>query len=444
MTTKTNNRKVGDLYARLKPVELVRLIARFAREHNNAEMNRLRDAIPMEQAETYNRAIALLRVLNGNARDWIGIQHLGMQRDRVRLQRAVTDNAHRWLTHSRLHSIWKLIAYPVTESEYRAIVERERSEPKSLDGYAEQLTDWNGTEPSLHPDVAALLQGLPSELQRIPSDAPPGERPSEECWHEDVRRSHEIAAQIRRIITAAIKRGELPKPKRHDGELCLPTGVLSDWGEGTTPETYEPFGPGFTVPGLGQLFMADSAKWEIRPDSEAETVTERRRQLLDVLLDLAGVSRTERDALPSIDPPQTPAEWKQADELAERLFDEWFDRTDTAAMAIAAATAHLIHRSQLDALAGAITAIQRDEFGGEDPLWPEVREALTEALVEAERFDAEWESANETMRTALRRVMGFDPYPKHDLSAPAPLPTLSEELDADGTVSLIHSWAGLA
>src|SRR5215218_1452826 len=119
---------MATLYAGLAPVERVRLMARLARAHDTVELNRLCDATPMAQAGVYNRAIALLRTLNGNLLDWITILHMGMERDRFRLQHAIVDGAHRWLALARLADVWTLVAYPVTEGEYRALVGLERAE----------------------------------------------------------------------------------------------------------------------------------------------------------------------------------------------------------------------------------------------------------------------------------------------------------------------------
>src|SRR5215211_7505145 len=65
MTTKANNRKMGNLYAGLSDTERARLLARYWREHNDAELDRLRDSIPDDRAgHAYNQALAALRGLN--------------------------------------------------------------------------------------------------------------------------------------------------------------------------------------------------------------------------------------------------------------------------------------------------------------------------------------------------------------------------------------------
>ncbi len=453
-TPATNNRKIGNLYANLTPQERVRLMARLFREHNPEEMRRLRDATPTEHADAYNRALGLLRVLSSHVRDWITAFHLGMERDRLMLQLVALDSSHRWLTHARLADVWKLVAYPVTESEYRAIVELERSELEPLEDYAERLAGHNGTEAGLHPDIAALLQSLPEDLVRlsVPDTHKLGDHVAPDLLAEDTRRADEIAARIRHVMDAAIQRGELPEPQYKDDELCLPVGVLRDWGEGTTPETFELFGPGFYVPTLGILFGGDfGAKWEIRPDSDADAVRERRGELLKAFLSLAGVLRTERDALPSLDPPLTRAERERAEKLADELHDAWQDRNQSTEAAVAAARSHASQRAQLYAIAAAIETIQRDDFGGEDPLSPEIREALEAALTEATQVQAVWENLNSAGSSfRIREAMGLprgqlihkeatadEPDPLPEL-APAPLP--EEEPDVAMAVDLIRHW----
>lgn len=444
-TPARTHRAVAALYAELTPTERARLMARLARAHDTAEMNRLCDATPPAQAAAYNRALALLRVLNGKVPDWVTILHLGMERDRLRLQHVVAEGAHRWLTRSRLGDAWALVGYPVTEGEYRTLVGLERAEPEPLGAYAEHLAECDGTEPGLNPAVADLLRGLPPDLARltVPDDHPPGAPFPPEELAEDVRRADAIAARLRRLMDAAIRRGELPKPTRKGGEPCLPAGALSDWGKGTTPATFEPFGPGYHVPALGELFGGDLADWDVRPDAEADAVRGRRRELRAVFLSLAGAYGERREAAPALDPPATAAEQRRQRTLAARLSRAWHGRDDLAGLALAAAQAHAGHRGQFEALAAAVEAIRQGDFGGEDPLWPEVRVALDGALAEAARFRDAWQGANETpLRLGLREASGLPPFPPRGegaLDEPAPLP--EGEVDAGGMEDLIREWA---
>ena len=56
---------------------------------------------------------------------------------------------------------WKLTPYPVTESEYRAIVERERAELYAIDDYLERLIEWS--HPYRNPTVAEYLEQEPED-----------------------------------------------------------------------------------------------------------------------------------------------------------------------------------------------------------------------------------------------------------------------------------------
>jgi hypothetical protein len=442
-----DRRAVAALYGGLAPTERARLVARLAREHKTDELNRLCAATPTDQAAAYNRAIAYLRALHYHLPEWIAVLHLGMERDRMRLQAATSEGANRWLRRSRLADVWSLVAYPVTETEHRTLVALERAEPEPLDAYAAFLADFDGTEPGLNAEVAALLRALPPDLARVPvpPDRPPGAPVAPEALAEDLRRADAIAARVRRLIGAAVRRGELPKPRRHDGEACLPIGTLSDWGEGTTPDTYAPFGPGHHVPALGELYGGDLARWEVRPDAEAPAVRARRGELRDVFLSLAGRYGDDLAVAPTLDPPSSAAEQARARAEAARLWQEWEGFGDLGRLALDAATAHAAHRAQLAGLAAAVEAVRRDEFGGEDPLWPELRRMLDRASEEAARFDETWATANATtLRVALREAAGLPPYPKRGegaLDEPAPLP--AADPDVAGMLELLGHWAGV-
>ncbi len=391
----TTSKKIGNLYAKLGTKEIRRMQAKLTREHNPDEMNRLGQAIAQEYATTYNAGLKLLRVVNGNTLDWIGLARLGMERDRIRFQALLREVAIDTTLRYQLIEMWRFIKYPVTESEYRTIVKRHRATPLPLDGYAEMLAEQVGNEPGLHPTIVEYLDSLPEDVERERSDfdAPPA---TDDELQEDIRRSNIIGKGIRAIIDDAIKKGELPKPKRKDGEPWLPWGVLSDWGEGTTEDTYDIGGPGYGdhVPMLLMFQGQLGPKWDIHPDSDADFVKEERRQMLQRLPMLPTIPREVRDIIGTLDPPLTEKERQQDLEHVETLREIWYSQNGIAEMMLDAATSHAEHRAQLAGLWEAVDILQRDEFYGEDPLFPEIRAHMKSTQEEAKRFPALWEQAN--------------------------------------------------
>lgn len=442
----TANRKMGKLYEGLNERERVRMLAKLARAHDTSEMDRLRNATPMAHADAYNRALGLLRTLNGNLPDWLTIFHMGMQRDRFRLQHVLSEMAQRTLQQLALPNIWKLIAYPVTESEYRVLVELERAEPYELDAYAQRFVEMDGDElVGLNPHIAEFLQHLPADLKlhRFDSDEWEAWRASPEYEQEDQEQDRiygELTRQLLALIEAAIAAGELPKPKKTKGEPSLPLGVLSDWGEGTTPETYKPLGPSYFVPVL-QLLGGDFAKWEIHPDDETDTVKERRRDMLAALLPLTGRHNQLRDAIEHLEPPKTAAQREAAQKHADELHETRNAESALIEIAFESAIVHGTHRAQLEGLAEALAIVQQEDFYGEDPLWPETRAQIETAQEEGKRFDGLWQDANSLaeLRSGLRKLQGLEPYPEGDFAAPAPLP--ESEPDTAGTLALIRGWS---
>lgn len=428
----TVNKKMGKLYESLTPQERARMQAKLAREHKPAEMERLRNATPPEQAEAYNRALALLRVLNGQVLDWIMLYRVSMERDHTAFDMALAENIHTWLHHNQRRNVWKLFAYPITESEHRAIGRVVRAELTPLDEEIERFWEMPPDRPGLRPELAAILRERPEDGDEAGEDA---------AW-----------AKFCGAFAAAIERGELktkPRPKdangEDDGEPWLTIGALSDWALGKAAQDFDPDSPAYSVPAVDELFAGSMyAKWEIHPDSDAEAVKARREELRTVLLDFANVPPAEWDRFPSFEPPLTVKALQKARELAATLNEAWIkpDRTGKAAVGIA--LSHAANRAMLEELAQAIDTITRDEFGGEDPLFPEIRAQLEAAQKEAASFADAWQTANETtMRHDLRAALGLDPYPwgtPEERNAPAPLPVATE--DREDALALIYSWAG--
>lgn len=113
---------------------------------------------------------------------------------------------------------------------------------------------------------------------------------------------------------------------------------------------------------------------------------------------------------------------------------------DLAARALAAARAHAASRAQLEGLIAAIAIVQRDAFGGEEPLAAEGRAVLDAARTEAQRVDDVWATANQLpLRAALRVAQGLAPYPVDQIDAPAPQPTAAP--CAEDMLQLIQACA---
>lgn len=396
-----NDRALNSLYLGLIPLERARLLAKLWREHDTRELNRLRRTIPDDEAgRAYNRAVRIIRQLHGSTGPTLLALTTGIDLDLWRLLHCYDVAADRCRARALCHLLWKLLGYPATEAEHRSLVAIERDEPLPLDAYAELLADRDGDEAGLHPAVAALLRSLPDDLARlqVPDDRPPGEPPPEEEWREDVRRAEEIARRLRRVIDAAVERGELPKPRRTAEGLGLAWGVLHDWGEGTTEATYRPFPPAYHVPGL-ELLEGGAASWDVRPDEEADEIKARRAELLKTLArivaDAWGVEGLDLGAV-TLEPPASPAERERAvEDIAGSA--PW--RIDGVRDDVRWLTAqHAGRRAELRAYRDVIDQFRQAVFGGEDPLDPLLRALLDDAWATEERFEQAWTAATDWMK----------------------------------------------
>lgn len=442
------SKSITKLYGGLGPKEIRRLMAKLSREQNPDEMNRMARAIPDEHARIYNDGLKLLRVLNGNLNDWIGLMHLGMQRDRFRFQHLYRESALTSSTQWQLLEMWRFIRYPITESELLAIRRYQRAEMLSLDGYAEMLSEYEGDEPGLHTAIAEYLRNLPPELERLYVDENTPERgtPEYEAFaQEDRRRYAVIAKGIRAIIDKAIKKGELPKPKKHEGELSLPYGVLSDWGEGTTEESFEIGGPGSNIPMLTMLQGQLATEWDIRPDSEADAVKEERDKMLRLLPMLPTIPQSVRDEIGSLEPPLSRKDFNRDEDRRIELYQKWYGEPFAPPLMLDAAQSHAGHRAQYEGLIEAQEILQREEFYGEDPLFPEIRAIIEEAQEEKEKFASLWESANKDweLRKAFYELQGLESpeinmFTNLEELQPAPMPM--EEPTTEESLRLIRGW----
>lgn len=442
MSARTNDRKIETLYAGLGPVEIRRMQARLARERNPQEMNRFGRAVPDKYTAHYNEGLRLLRVINGTVPDWFTSFHLGMERDRLRFQHATSLAAYSWLARSAMYDIWEIVSYPVTESEYRALVKLKRSDLYPLEDFAD-LEIWHGGD-KLHPELATL-------------NAPVDEM-EQEAW--DALSDTEKHAYFERfnagVVAAAkdaIKRGELPtpsrKPKAEKAGLWFPYGALHDWAKGTTEESFELPAPAFTVPIIGVFDDQVTAAWDVRPDSEANAVKARRAQTRDVFLAQLRlvIPQEEGENLPSFEPPLTLKERERTAKEAEHWGDIvlWSAERNAAEMALDAAKTHAEHRNQFEDLLAALKIVQDEDFGGEDPVITEYRALWERTEEEADRFVSQWESLHGVLARAIRDVMGLEAPKDEDggtdiraLYATPPIPT--KEHDVAAIVKLIREW----
>jgi hypothetical protein len=356
-----------DLYAGLGPTERARLLARLNREDHPDEIDRLRRSTPQEQASTYNRCIDVLGELHGPLPPLLGLIAYRAQRNQLALSIAMLV---RLLRLERLHvlfDVWTLVAYPITESEYRGLIGQERAEPWSLDDFALHICDTYGEE-----DAAGLCEAMAAWMRDVPEDTT-----------ED-----EARQQVRALLDAAVRRGELPKPKRTKGGPSLPWGMLSDWLERRELSDYRPRDPGYHVPTL-ELLGALNATWEVRPDGEAEAVRARREQIVTTL---ARAARIPMECLTTPHPPRSRAERERAEREAERAWP-WSPSGEVLDGAREFGRRHAGIRGELAAVEEVLDKIRDEEFGGEDPLSPELHAMLEQARRDVADFAPMWEQA---------------------------------------------------
>ena len=382
MTARKGKRKaVDNLYASLTAQELAKLLARLYREQDDKEMLRLRDNIPPGRADEYNRIARILNnleLLGGLA---LRVTWLAMERCTLFLAHELDEYAKTWRARSHAYTASKLLpGYPVTESEYRALIAAQRDRRELLDDFAGYITDgaWDNTDTGLHPTVRAWL------AEEMPNDVP-----DEEHWPQAKR-------EVRGLLDAAIERGELPAPQDTPDGPALTWGILHDWLTGTTAETFEPYSPEYYIPTLEALNAHIGLAWDIRPDSEGDDVRRRREHICETLATIWELNDAQRAQI-NPHPPETM-------EQSEREQREWEavwpsrPKPETRELLLKFQAMYLDIRLEMLSLAAAFETIRREDFYGEDALPEHVRKTLEDARQASERFCEAWSWGQEQVR----------------------------------------------
>jgi hypothetical protein len=169
--------------------------------------------------------------------------------------------------------------------------------------------------------------------------------------------------------------------------------VLLDWLE--PGRSYEMYGPGYHVPAVELLGGDFHARWEICPDSEAAAVRARREQIADALFSIALL---ERSAWPSIHPPTTRDEQLEARTRVEGGRPRRRESEDQAGRIQYVGAEHAQWRAVLDEHMTILEEIHAEDFGGENPLSPDLQLALEHAQAAYATVDTLWATAGKALR----------------------------------------------
>lgn len=375
MATKASDRKMSDLYAGLEPIERARLLARLWRGKKGAELDRLRAAVPDDRAgRAYNEALAVLRGVNSGFVIVSMIEaRTGFERDYFALVAANVRGYREDAARATLSTLIDLIVYPLTQSEYAAIVKRERATLLYVPDWADLMWDESG----LRPELEALMVEFVGPYSR--GEVSEDER---DAWLE--RYYARVVGEVR----AAISRGELPKPrppKGHAGELWLPDGALSDWAKGTTEATY-PVHAMNAAPAL-EFFLGYAMRCDVFPDNELERVRAGRAKLREALVRLGHYELhipEDKLARLSLEPVRSDREREKASDYAASLWAVADNRIERGEALRALMRTFGERKAALRALTDTLDLLQRNVFGGEDPLDEDARPMLAAAWEAAE------------------------------------------------------------
>jgi hypothetical protein len=343
----------------------------------------LRRTIPDAAAGTaFNRTIRILRRLHGPIVPSLAATGTAIERDTMMLLLVARQMAQRRQAHGLLQRFWAVLGYPVTASEYR-MVAAERSEPGPLSAI-------DGAADSRHPTAATLLQSVLHDDEREDWEDREGDRAAmveDADLEDDIRHAEARFGRLRPV--PAIARGDLSTPARTEQGTTLPSEVLTDSEEETTPNGSEPGSPAVCVPLLA-LVGGEGAAWDVRPDAEQDAVVARREALLAIASDIM-------TTLGLLDPadlkgltlePLTAAERDQMAEQVRQLWPWGHDRDRDRLRELA--RVHTRQRAEARAYADVIAQLQATEFGGEDPLDPLVRALLLDLETREADFSDLW------------------------------------------------------
>lgn len=362
-------RKVDHLYRQLTPLERARLMARLWRENNQGEMARLRDSVSREQAETYNRSVRILcRLLDPGAL-LAELLLRSAERDVALLLHFLTLRYEQQSRRYALLLFWELLGYPITGSEYRALIKAERQCLETLDDFARYIGDTFSID-----DAGEVCSAVANWLKEVPEDTG----------------DDEALRQVRALLNNAVEAGQLPQPKSTPKAPALPWGTLCDWLHQSDGSAYEPYPPDYHIPAL-ELLGALMPRWDVRPDSEAEAVHARREEIVNALASVAGLPWKTR-----LHPhPHKNAAQRQRDAKKMEAMNPWLSDNKTLEAVQTLGRRHGELRNHLQVLREVLETIQREDFGGEDLLLPKVRSLLDKAQEEIEGFAEWWKRAGE-------------------------------------------------
>jgi len=367
--TMAHDRKLRALYAGLTPRERARLLTRLSWGDDNREVVLLRDSVPPAERGAFRRAAGLQVRLLFPTSLLLATLLRRAERDRARLLPIALWGLAERRRELTLRQVWQLVPYPVTESEHRVLLGRERAEPIGLAAFAQHVARTYAGVPVAHPSpgLGSVVARLAAHPDGAPLDGP--------------------TAWVRAAIDEAVERRELPRPEPADGGPTLGRGELSDWLEG--PGASRPMGPAHHVPGLAAI-GGDTAWWEVRPDPEAGSVRARREELVAGIGRLAGLGSSEPSG-PDPHPPLTAAALERARGAVARHRARPNRRAEVRERLRRLGDDHALTRAELRAYLGVLEEIGEQVFGGGDPLPPSVRELLNDVAAEVDAFGDEWQ-----------------------------------------------------
>jgi hypothetical protein len=379
------------------------MLAKLMRELNYLELGRVRDTLPNAVACTaYSRAIQILGDLHllcasqfpsllseGSATSFA----LSLKFSSVAAQESL------W---AAFDDLWRLSGYPATASEYDCLTMIHRGELWSLDAFAEFLLGLDRirlgrqfTVP-VPPRFGVTLRGDQAPWRRSGELAGSSGETSKLIDSTDAAFAH-----ISRLMDAAIRRGELPKPFSKGRVRVLPFGTLATWAKGPGGQPFEPAKPAHIVPSL-ELFGGSSAKWDIRPDIDAAAVVARRNDLRNLLArlieDLGGFNQGIFTFI-DLEPPKTLADLDGDRDEVQRIWP-WAKVDKETFRGLVARLA--FQHAELRAYHDVVEQIENEVFGGEDPLNPALRAQLNAALQQRD-------AAVEMWTLVSRNLLVYDP-----------------------------------